>query len=103
MPMNFESMYPVNCEITKTVFSPNPNNCCCSNMPAVKGLRNAYMQKYVQNAAIAASRSRDRVAEISLVLSVPDVSREFGAAHGSISASETGLRSAKEAISQLLT
>jgi hypothetical protein len=61
------------------------------------------MQKYVQNAAIAASKSLDPVAETSPVLSVPDSSREFWAAHGIISASETGLRSAKEAISQLLT
>ena len=25
IPMNFETMYPANCEITSTVFRPKPN------------------------------------------------------------------------------
>ncbi len=46
--------------MTSTDFSPIPSSSCPSYVPAVNGLRNAYMQKYVLNAATAASNSRER-------------------------------------------
>ena len=41
--------------MTRIDFNPSPNSSLPSNVPAANGLRYAYMQKYVQNAASAAT------------------------------------------------
>ncbi len=51
MPRIFDSVYPSTWAVTSSVFSSIPHTAAPENAAAVNGLRKAYMQKYVPNAA----------------------------------------------------